>query len=153
MMTLRAGMSRCPYFYKFRFINLWRFRKKRSKNRTRIARMTRIRADKKIRENPFDLCHPCSFPQQRGFAAGAHGEARGGEGGGVWGEGGGDWGEGAGGLHPNPASSGIIALIPSILLKCFLFLVTIAPIPVNIAAAPIRQSLSSISSPLFTRDE
>jgi len=125
---------------------LWRFRKKRSKNRTRIARVTRIRTDKKIRENPFDLCHPCPFPQQRRLAACAPGEAR-------VGEGARGWCGGAGGLHPNPASSGIIALIPSILLKCFLFLVTIASIPVNIAAAPIRQSLSSISSPLFTRDE
>ena len=76
MMTLRAGMSRCPYFYKFRYINALRFRKKRSKNRTRIARVTRIRTDKKIRENPFDLCHPCPFPQQRRLAACAPGEAR-----------------------------------------------------------------------------
>src|SRR3989337_1302486 len=100
MMTLRAGMSRCPDFYKFQDINLWRFREKRRKNRTRIARMTRIRTDKKIRENPFDLCHPCSFPQQRGFAAGAPVEAR-------VREGAGGWCGGAGGLHPNPASSGV----------------------------------------------
>jgi hypothetical protein len=50
--------------------------------------MTRIRTDRKIRENPFDLCHPCSlpggafYPARRGLAASgaAPVEACGGEG-------------------------------------------------------------------------
>jgi hypothetical protein len=57
--------------------------------------MTRIHTDRKIRENPSDLCNPCSlpgrvfYPAQRGFAAGGAVpvEARG-EGAGIWGEGG-----------------------------------------------------------------
>jgi len=35
--------------------------RKQSNDRTRIARMTRIRTDGIIRENPFDPCHPCAF--------------------------------------------------------------------------------------------
>ena len=58
--------------------------------------MTQIHTDGKIRENPFDLCHPCSltggvfYPARRGLAAGgaAPVEAREGEGAGDWGEGG-----------------------------------------------------------------
>lgn len=64
----RAKLNR--NFYKSQQINLRRFRKKRNSHRTRI------RTDKKIREYPFDQCHPCSLPPQHRLVAAAAQEAR-----------------------------------------------------------------------------
>jgi len=46
-----------------------RIHEKRSRRRTRIARMTRIHTDGGIREYPLNLCHPCSLPPQHRLIA------------------------------------------------------------------------------------